>query len=238
MARHVFTPFDRLSARITREGIERWANVENAFLRAVEKFDEEFAAEKRTPGWYKAKARYFNDLVILLLQNWSSMNVVGPVHRDSQLFHEIDIDICFPAEGVPRAAAEVKALGTPGHPGNNNVPRPGSRDLHKRVREVAFTSTDLKAAYAKPTQIRTFNHWIQNTEPAYFSFWAVRVEDQKDFESVRSILVGLSRYCNGVGAIIYEPAPSSTQKAIKYRPKKVPELGMDQALRQMAQFMT
>jgi hypothetical protein len=235
MTKHVFAPFDRLCERVAKDRIEKWSEIQADFLRVVEKFDTVYATGERSAGWYKAKARYFNDLIIALLQNWSGKHVVGPVHRDSQLFHEIDIDICFPADGTPRAAAEVKALGTPGHPGNDNKPRPGRSDLHKRVREVAFTATDLKAAYAKPTKIRTFNDWVQRTEPAYFSFWAVRTEDASDFETVRSILVGLSSYCNGVGAIIYTPA--SGAKGIRYAPKKVTELDMDKALRRMAQSM-
>ena len=64
----------------------------------------------------------------------------------------------------------------------------------------------------------------------------MRVEDKADFETVRSILVGLRNYCNGVGAVIYEPVPNA--KTIRYRVKKVPELTMDKALRSMAQHMT
>jgi hypothetical protein len=234
MGKHLFSEFDQLCLRVAQEGIEKWSDIEGPFLHVVEKFDADFALGRLSAGSYKAKARYFNELVIALLQNWSGQTVVGPVHRDSQLFHEIDIDICYPAEGVPKAAAEVKAIGTPGHTGNNFKPRPGRSDVHKRVREVAFTSTDLKAAYAKPTPIKTFTDWVQRTDPAYFSFWAVRVADQADYETVRSVLVGLRNYCNGVGAIIYSH-PEPTKPA--YVAKKVPELNMDKALRAMAQSM-
>lgn len=235
LPKHTYKPFDRLLARVAKEELSRWSSIEASFLRVVEKFDAEYASGNRSLGWYKSKARYFNDLVIALLENWSRKPVVGPVHRDSQLFHKIDIDICFPADGVPVAAAEVKALGTPGHPGNHGVARGGRSDLHKRVREVAFTSTDLKAAYSRPIQIKTFDDWVQRAEPAYFSFWAIRVKDRADFETVRSILVGLLSYCNGVGAIIYSARESPT--SMKYTAHKVPELGMDKALRSMAQRM-
>lgn len=236
MTKHTFRDFDKLGAWIDSKSVARWSDLESRFIKAVESFDAEFASGRQDSGWYRAKARYFNDFVIQVLQNWSRMDVVGPVHRDSQLFDKIDIDICFPGEGIPSVGAEVKALGTPAHAGNGWKARAGSRDLHKRVREVAFTSTDLKAAYARPVAIKTFQSWVDRTDPAYFSFWAVRVEDKNDFETVRSILVGLRNYCNGVGAVIYEPVPNA--KTSRYRVKKVPELTMDKALRSMAQHMT
>jgi hypothetical protein len=236
MTKHTFRDFDKLADWLEDKSVATWSEMESRFIKAVEKFDSEFAAGKQTTGWYKAKARYFNDFVIQLLQNWTELEVAGPVHRDSQLFHKIDIDICYPAEGVPTVGAEVKALGTPGHKGNGWKPRAARSDLHKRVREVAFTSTDLKAAYARPTTIKTFQSWVERVDPAYFSFWAVRVEDARDFETVRSILVGLRNYCNGVGAVIYEPV-SKSAKTIRYKVKTVPELSMDKALRRMAQHM-
>ncbi|MCH9687377.1 MAG: hypothetical protein K0V04_38440 [Deltaproteobacteria bacterium] len=229
---HTFGAFEALANRVRTRRIRRWAAIESDFLRAVERFDTEYSRGKRDSGWYKSKARYFNEIALELVANASGKEIAGPVHRQSQLFHKIDIDICYPAEGDPITAAEVKALGTPPHPGNGNKARRGSSDLHKRVREVALTAIDIKAAYARPVSIKSFRAWVERTEPAYFSFWAIRTENQGDFESVRSILVGLRSYCNGVGAILYSP---TTSNPMKYCIRKVPELKMDNALREMAQ---
>ena len=153
--------------------------------------------------------------------------------KKSQLFDLIDIDICYPEQGSPIVAAEVKLLGTPPHPGNKDKPRPGSADLHKRVREVAFTSMDLKAAYAHPQPIASFQQWVESTLPGYFAFWAIRANDKSDLERVRSTLTSLRAYCNGVGAVIY--CPRTAQKPTKYEVRKLPELSIDRALREMAQ---
>jgi hypothetical protein len=233
MSKHEFAPFEHLLERVRDEQIPKWSAVEEEFIHAVEKFDTEYALGSRKSGWYQAKARYFNDVIVDLLSNMSNKAILSRCKKASQLFRKIDIDICFPGEGDPIVAGEVKALGTPPHPRNKNTARRGSNDLHKRVREVGFTSTDLKAAYASPQSIRSFQEWIDTTSPGYFSFWAVRVDDSTDLESVRGMLTSMRAYCNGIGAVIYQPTSPST--ATSYRAHDVAGLSIDFALREMAQ---
>ena len=111
--------------------------------------------------------------------------------------------------------------------------RNGSNDLHKRVREVAFTSMDLKAAYAPPAPIGSFQGWIDSTPPGYFSFWAIRANDESDLDRTRSMLHGLRAYCNGVGAIIY--MPKGTDSPTSYKVRSLTELAIDRWIREMAQ---
>lgn len=153
--------------------------------------------------------------------------------KDSQLFGKLDVDICYPKQDPPKIAGEVKALGTPPHPKNDNKARDGSSDLHKRLREVAFTSMDLKVAYSGPQPIQSFQNWIDTTSPGYFSFWAIRANDDADFGRVRSMLTSLRSYCNGVAAVIY--SPTSTHTPTTYSVRKLQELDMDRAIREMAQ---
>jgi hypothetical protein len=233
MTKHGFRPFDALVERVRDEAVDRWVSVEREFIEVVEHFDAEFAKGHRDPGWYQAKARYFNDIIVHLLANASQKAIAMRCKKRSQLFDLIDIDICHPEEDPPIVAGEVKALGTPPHPRNQGKPRGGSADLHKRVREVAFTSMDLKAAYAHPQPIASFQQWVETTRPAYFSFWAIRANDANDLERVRSTLSSLRAYCNGVGAVVY--CPKSGQTPTKYDVRKLTELSIDRALREMAQ---
>lgn len=234
MAKHEFAPFEALVERVRDSLVTQWDEIEGEFVRVVETFDAKYAAApKGDTGWYQSKARYFNDLIVGILGNLSSQQISLRCKRKSQLFNLIDIDICFPNSGVPKIAGEVKALGTPPHPGNKNVARGGASDLHKRTREVAFTSMDLKAAYAPPAPIGSFQQWVDSTAPGYFAFWAVRAKDQLDFEKVRTTLTSLRTYCNGVGAVIYMPRTPASQT--EYEVKKVTELSVDRSLREMAQ---
>lgn len=231
--KHEFPAFEDLLARVRADSMKRWADLESDFIETVEGFDHEFSSGKQPKGWYQAKARYFNDLVVQLLVNQSGKDVSRRCKRRSQLFDLIDIDICYPPEGDPQVAGEVKALGTPPHPGNDSQARAGAADLHKRIREVAFTSMDLKASYATPTPIASLQQWIDKTSPGYFAFWAIRAADEADLNKVRGMLNNLRNYCNGVGAVIYGPKSVATPTV--YQAKRIPELSIDKAIREMSQ---
>ena len=60
----------------------------------VELFDSEYSLGNRTSGWYQAKARYFNDIIVALLSNASKRAIALRSKKRSQLFRLIDIDIC------------------------------------------------------------------------------------------------------------------------------------------------
>jgi hypothetical protein len=233
MAGHVFPEFDALLARIASDGCYEWSVVEGDFLSVVESFDAEYMQGQRQSGWYQAKARYFNDIIVLLLTRLSSRPIAKRVHKSSVLFGTLDVDICVPATGIPIVAGEVKALGTPPHPRNDMQAREGKADLHKRVREVAFTSMDLKVAYAPATRIGSFQHWIDSTSPGYFSFWAIRTDNERDLETVRTTLCNLRSYCNGVGAILYGPQDRGSPTSYVVRTPR--ELSIDRQLKEMAQ---
>lgn len=229
---HSYSPFESLLQRVSESKLTSWDAVERPFIEVVEGFDTEYARGERGSGWYQMKARYFNDLIVALLGNASGQPIAVRSKKKSQLFTQIDIDICWPDVKDPIVAGEVKALGTPPHPKNNNKGRGASSDLHKRAREVAFTSMDIKAAYSPVRKLSSFKEWVDNSQPAYASFWAIRADDPADLDRSRSTLNSLNSYCNGVGAIIYAP---SLQSATHYDVKRYQELSIDRALRDLSQ---
>ncbi len=230
---HTFAAYEDLLRRVNRDAIQLWSVIESEFIEATSAFDSEYRAGGRDQGWYKAKARYFNDLIVSLLSNATGKPMPTRRKKRSQLFEKLDIDVCYPDADPPVVGAEVKMVGTPPHPGNNQKGRPASQDMHKRIREVAFTSIDFKVAYSPPRPIGSFQNWIDSCDPGYFSFWAMRLENEADFTRVRTALVNLRTYCNGVGTIFYE-ARSDAQPT-NYVVRKVDELNIDRNLREMAQ---
>lgn len=227
--------FGQLVAKVKKSReIQRWDQLQTEFLTAVSEFDGEYATGRRKSGWYQQKAGYFNDLLILLLQNTTGRMLGRSVKRKSALFDEIDIDLCYPPdpEKDPSVGAEAKILGAPPHPGNKNIARPAQQDIHKRVREVALTSVDFKARYARPQPINSFQSWIQETRPKYYSFWAFRIADDSDFQKIRQIMNALKTYCNGVGAFFYRGR--SANEPTTYVSVPAPELSIDSVLNEMA----
>lgn len=231
MPAEAFPPFNALLRRAHADACQSWGEIEPEFIATLTAFDAEYSRGHRASGWYQQKARYFNDLVILIIENCTGKTIAKRNKKKSVLFGKIDIDICYPVTGDPIVAAEVKALGTPPHPRNSDSARRASIDLHKRVREVAFTATDIKAAYAKPRPITSFKAWVDSAEPAYLSFWAVRVDGDADLSSVRDILASLYNYCNGVGAVIYGTRGTVTDYAVRH----YSALSMERAIREFVQ---
>jgi hypothetical protein len=80
--RHTFGPFEALLARVQNDGNKRWASIEDEFIRAVELFDTDYSKGGRSTGWYAAKARYFNDLIVELLANVSEPELPTISHEN------------------------------------------------------------------------------------------------------------------------------------------------------------
>lgn len=230
---HTFEPYELLLKGVVADRIGRWSDVEQQFVKATSAFDAEFVSGLRPKGWYQSKARYFNDLIVAVLANAAGKPMATRQKTRSQLFNLLDIDVCYPNADSPIVGAEVKILGTPPHAGNDNQARGAKADLHKRIREVALTSIDFKVAHARPTPIGSFQAWVDSSPPGYFTFWGIRVSDESDFKGVRSMLVNLRTYCNGVGAIFFEAL--SPAQPTEYKVKRVSELDIDRNIREMAQ---
>lgn len=228
-----FAPFEAVVNRLRRDRIKQWIDIEDDFVRSVGLFDTEFGRSCRDEGWGRLKARCFNRLIAGLLGNVSRRPMSLGCKKQSQIFDSIDLDFCFPQDGAPIIAGDVTALGTPPRSGNEHNAGDAAQAFHRRVREVAFSSMDLKAAYAPPQPIGSFQQWVDATSPGYFAFWAMRARDQQDFEKIRSTLTSSRNYCNGVGAVIYLPKRADTPT--EYEVKKVNELSIDRAIREMSQ---
>lgn len=233
VAKHEFAPFEELVNHVRHDRIERWIDVEDEFIRVVGLSDTEFVLGSRDIDWDQSKTQCFNDLIVGLLANISGKPISMRQKKRSQIFDLVDIDICFPREGDPIVAAAVNMLGAPPLSGDTSIASGTSNDFCNRVREVAFSSMDLKAAYARPQPIRSFQNWADSTSPGYFSFWAIRAEDREDSEEVRSTLASSRTYCNGVGAVIY--VPTKTSNPTEYGVDRVTALSIDRVIKEMAQ---
>lgn len=130
-----------------------WAQVEDGFLRAMERFDTEVIAGRATEGERQnGKGDYFNNLLLLaILQEASGRTLSARRSVKGLISKNYNLDVTFPGAGVAELLVEAKVMGTPKHPGSPKA-KPvgcnGSADLPKRLREAAFKTIDLKAGFS------------------------------------------------------------------------------------------
>lgn len=146
------------------EGHTSWNQVEQAFLAAMSEFDASIAAsvgadmtddEKSELGadLQNGKGDFFNDLLVLLLKQCSGVQILTSRRPVPGLIVPLhNLDCVYPPEGDLRFMLEAKMMGTPKHinsPKQKESGRPGSADIDKRVKELAFKCIDLKGEFSR-----------------------------------------------------------------------------------------
>jgi len=210
-----------------------WSLIEEVFLRGMEGFDANVASGLADMGdLQNGKGDFFNDLLALILENCASVTLFSRGGVPGLIFPKHHLDVTYPDTGAIQFTLEAKAVGTPRHPGSPRqrpVGRPGSADLDKRVKEIAFKTIDLKAEYARILSERgesssalagDLSAWIHSVKPRAYLFLAARVVSDNDRERV----VRFARLANLVndatGVFCFRPV--SDRKSTKYRSEKIP----------------
>src|SRR5438093_5512661 len=181
-------------------------------------FDWEMSQGHLTSGENQNKGLFFNELIARLVERCAGFGVAQRGKRPGILVPQVDVDLCYPADRKARPAliAEVKMAGTPKHPGSPTagvMGRRASADVDKRIREIALNVIDLKLADVQggTTTIGDITSWIQETRPAFFAMFGLRVIDDNDHRKVLDKFQYLANsYANGVGLALYRPADPST----------------------------
>ncbi|MDQ1710825.1 MAG: hypothetical protein QOE45_275 [Frankiaceae bacterium] len=214
-----FPPFRDLLEAVPREGIDRFADLEDRFLAAMGAFDAVQAAGDLSSGQNQNKGLFFNELMGRLLERCAGVGVAKRGKRRGVLLEWVDVDLCYPSDPSkpPLVIAETKMAGTPQHPGNEKsaplIGRRASADTAKRVREIALNVIDLKLADATAgvTPIGDIATWIQQQRPAVFTLFGLRITDDNDLRlALRDAQQLANSYANGVGLALYRPRDVST----------------------------
>ena len=115
-------------------------------------------------------------------------------------------------------------MGTPKHinsPKQKESGRPGSADIDKRVKELAFKCIDLKGEFSRRqamsgTAPRTggpgggdLTTWLRSVEPKIYFFIAVRVISDSDFERTLKWASTAQQVLDAVGLYCFEPTDST-----------------------------
>lgn len=221
---------------------QTWTQVEDAFVRAMEGFDANVAAGVADIGELQnGKGDFLNDLLALLLEGCGGVQLYSRGGVPGLVFANHNLDVTYPNTGVVKFTLKVKAVGTPRHPlspKQKAIGRPGSADLAKRVKEVAFKTIDLKAEYGRimashgqPASAPGGNltTWLHTVPPRAYLFIAARVVNKTDLDATIAFARIASQVVDGVGLFCF--GPTSETSPTTYRRFGVPpEVSMDRVL--------
>ena len=230
--------------------------VEESFLAAMSEFDASIAAsvgadmtddEKSDLGadLQNGKGDFFNDLLVLLLKQCSGVQLLTsrrPV--PGLIVPKHNLDCVYPAEGDLQFMLEAKMMGTPKHinsPRQKESGRPGSADIDKRVKELAFKCIDLKGEFSRRQAMSgaaprsggpgggDLTTWLRTVEPKIYFFIAVRVTSDSDFERTLKWASTAQQVLDAVGLYCFEPVGESFTD-YKRREGVPPDLQLERVL--------
>jgi hypothetical protein len=233
-------PLRAMYEQLTTTNATSWNQVEDQFLAAMSAFDSGLpttlegneATKKRQTRELSAaiqngKGDWFNNVLAYLLENCSGIETLY-VRRSvlGLIIPEHNLDGVYPGDATREVEflLEAKMMGTPKHansPNQQEAGRPGSADINKRVKELAFKSIDLKGEAARRlTMVGTaptsggagggdLSTWLHASRPRIYFFMAVRVLSDTDFAAVVRWAETAAQVIDAVGLYCYEPTGGS-----------------------------
>lgn len=223
-----------------------WDQVEEAFLAAMSSFDTAVSAtagsvltddenSELSADLQNGKGDFFNDLLALLLQNCAGIDLLQTRRKVPGLIVPVhNLDGVYPDTGPIRLMLEAKMMGTPKHansPKQKAAGRPGSADIDKRVKELAFKCIDLKGEYSRLRAIEgqapraggpggaDLTTWLRSVDPKIYFFIGVRVINDADFERTLTWARTAQQVLDAVGLFCFEPVGDDMTV---YRKRDVP----------------
>jgi hypothetical protein len=208
--------------RVRTHGLKRWEQIEPDVISWL---------SEETHGEVAAAV---NSIFAQLIQNGSRRSVGRNVSCGSTLLPNVDVDLCYPADGIdPVVGASVNVL-TPVRRGRARITL--DRDAFSaRVQQAAWMSLDFKLQHAVPAPISSISCWAREVKPWFFSLWLVHVASDAEFVERRAVLNALRHHCNGVGALFFGPDPRQPNR---FMPLRAGELEIDSVLHEMVAGVT
>jgi len=224
-------PFRAVYREAQEGSYKSWDQIEGSFLAAMSAFDTSITSSVGTQlsgeensvlsaDLQNGKGDFFNDLLGLILENCSGIDLLSTRRKVPGLIVPVhNLDGVYPDEGPIEFMLEAKMMGTPKHinsPRQKAVGRPGSADIDKRVKELAFKCIDLKGEYSR---LRTMEGtapvaggpgggdlttWLRSVNPRIYFFLGVRVVSDADFERTLTWARTAQQVLDAVGIYCFE----------------------------------
>jgi hypothetical protein len=225
-----------------------WNAIEDEFLRAIERLDDNLVSEVADMGdLQNGKGDFFNDLLALLLEGCAEIDLYSRKLVPGFIYPTHNLDVTYPGDiqEVARFLVEAKAFGVPKYPGNPKqkqpLGRPGSADIRKRVAEVSFKTIDLKAEHGRIEAMQgqrpttnpggNLTTWLRAASPKTFLFISARVISATDLRAIVAYAGRAAQVVDGVGLFCYEPLSEDEPTHYRGVSKGIPtELQLDRVL--------
>jgi hypothetical protein len=198
----------------------RFADIEDSFLDIMCDLNDLRRHGEIEVGIYRQKGNYWRDMIVALIESLCGIRMRERRIQGWTDVHAVDFSYVETISGkeIPIIAGEAKMLGSPAHirpTGERYGERPTSIDLDKRLKEVKYTPIDLKMKFGR--FVASWEEWIEQSFPKFFSFWACRVGERNHIDLLINKFQGLRKYNNGVGVFLYEEKNGSYQKIVDER---------------------
>jgi hypothetical protein len=187
--------------------------IENDLLRVLWDLDRDLQTHTVSAETYRnSKGNWWQDIVRGIIQHSVNVNIETQSIAGASETHKVDLSVI--RESQPIICMEAKAQGNPGYRQGTEL-KPERRiqsDIDKRLKEVKYTSIDLKRNYGRRVSDRSLSfdreedwiNWKDSAYPKFYAFWLGRKCVQENQELLLTKLRNLIKYVNGLGVFFYE----------------------------------
>ncbi len=198
--------------KLRREGTA-FEQVENEILNTLWDLDMKLQTGKIPMETYRNnKGNWWMDLVRQAIINACHVEVRPESILGASETH--NVDLAFVGKSGPIVCVEVKAQGNPGYVlrRERKPERRIQSDIDKRLKEVKYTSMDLKRKYDRGgvsdtlslDKERDWVEWKQKALPKFYVLWLGRRVTRENESLLLKKFQEAMKYLNGIGALIYE----------------------------------
>lgn len=166
------------------------------------------------------KGNWWMDLVSQAIANASGVQVKPDSVPGASETH--NVDLAFTSKSGPIVCVEVKAQGNPGYVlrGEQKPERRMQSDIDKRLKEVKYTSMDLKRKYDRGgvssilslDREQDWLEWKQKALPKFYALWLGRKVAKESEALLLKKFREAEKYLNGIGALVYEQQADGYQQ--------------------------
>ena len=187
--------------------------VENEILSTLWDLDARLQTARTPMETYRNdKGNWWMDLVSQAIANACGVQVRPDSIPGASETH--NVDLAFASKSGPIVCVEVKAQGNPGYVlrGEQKPERRMQSDIDKRLKEVKYTSMDLKRRYDRGgvsnilslDREQDWLEWKEKALPKFYTIWLGRKVSRENGELLLKKFRETMKYLNGIGALIYE----------------------------------
>jgi hypothetical protein len=198
--------------KLRRDG-KKFEEVEDEILDTLWDLDGRLQTGEISMETYRNdKGNWWMDVISQAITNASGVEVKPNHVRGASETHHVDL--AFTSESGPIVCVEVKAQGNPGYMlrGEQKPERRIQSDIDKRLKEVKYTSIDLKRRYdmggvssvLSLDREKDWLDWKQKALPKFYTSWLGRKATRESEELLVTKFRETMKYLNGIGALVYE----------------------------------